>query len=112
MTLDIAIDADAEWDSSNDWATLARSAATAAIAESAFPQLGDGERMVDVALTTRATLAVVRLGRHLVGAIDRRDRRLGMPTAVGSQQRGEFDRGQRTLVPSPWKNSVDRSHQQ
>ena len=37
MTLDIAIDADAEWDSSKDWATLARSAATAAIAESAFP---------------------------------------------------------------------------
>ena len=39
MTLDIAIDADAEWDSSTDWATLARSAADAAIAESAFPQL-------------------------------------------------------------------------
>jgi hypothetical protein len=43
MTLDIAIDADAEWDSSNDWARLARSAAAAAIAESAFPQLGQGE---------------------------------------------------------------------
>jgi probable rRNA maturation factor len=42
MTLDIAIDADAEWDSSKDWAALARSAAIAAIAESAFPQLGQG----------------------------------------------------------------------
>jgi probable rRNA maturation factor len=50
MTLDIAIDADAEWDSSKDWATLARSAATAAIAESAFPQLGKGERTVELSV--------------------------------------------------------------
>ena len=50
MTLDIAIDADAEWDSSHDWASLARSAATAAIAESAFPQLGQGERSVELSV--------------------------------------------------------------
>ena len=50
MTLDIAIDADAEWDSSKDWAALARSAATAAIAESAFPQLGQGERTVELSV--------------------------------------------------------------
>ena len=50
MTLDIAIDADAEWDSSKDWAALARSAATAAIAESAFPQLGQGERVVELSV--------------------------------------------------------------
>lgn len=53
MTLDIAIDADAEWDSSRDWASLARSAATAAIAESAFPDLGQGTR--DVELSIRLT---------------------------------------------------------
>ena len=50
MTLDIAIDADAEWDSSSDWASLARSAATAAIAESAFPQLGQGDRSVELSV--------------------------------------------------------------
>ena len=50
MTLDIAIDADAEWDSSKDWASLARSAATAAIAESAFPQLGQAERVVELSV--------------------------------------------------------------
>ena len=50
MTLDIAIDSDAEWDSSNDWATLARSAAVAAIAESAFPQLGSGPRSVELSV--------------------------------------------------------------
>jgi probable rRNA maturation factor len=50
MTLDIAIDADAEWDSSSDWANLARSAASAAIAESAFPQLGQGDRTVELSV--------------------------------------------------------------
>ena len=50
MTLDIAVDADAEWDSSRDWAALARSAAAAAIAESAFPQLGQGERTVELSV--------------------------------------------------------------
>ena len=50
MTLDIAIDADAEWDSSRDWASLARSAAVAAIAESAFPQLGQAERTVELSV--------------------------------------------------------------
>jgi probable rRNA maturation factor len=50
MTLDIAIDSDAEWDSSKDWASLARSAATAAIAESAFPQLGEGNRTVELSI--------------------------------------------------------------
>jgi probable rRNA maturation factor len=50
MTLDIAIDTDAEWDSSKDWAALARSAATAAIAESGFPRLGEGERTVELSV--------------------------------------------------------------
>ncbi len=50
MTLDIAIDTDAEWDSSTGWDELARAAATAAIAESAFPQLGQGERPVELSI--------------------------------------------------------------
>jgi probable rRNA maturation factor len=45
--LDIALDADPDWDSSN-WADLARKAATSAIAESAFPQLGSGQRSVEL----------------------------------------------------------------
>jgi probable rRNA maturation factor len=49
MMLDIAIDADPEWDSS-DWGALARSAAEAAIAESAFPQLGRGVREVELSI--------------------------------------------------------------
>ena len=50
MTLDIAIDTDGEWDSSTGWSELARAAATAAIAESAFPQLGQGERAVELSI--------------------------------------------------------------
>ena len=50
MTLDIAIDTDGEWDSSTGWDELARAAATAAIAESAFPQLGQGERAVELSI--------------------------------------------------------------
>ena len=50
MTLDIAIETDGEWDSSTGWGELARAAATAAIAESAFPQLGQGERAVELSV--------------------------------------------------------------
>lgn len=45
--LDVSLDADPDWDSSN-WADLARKAATSAIAESAFPQLGSGARSVEL----------------------------------------------------------------
>ena len=51
--LDIAIEADAEWDSSTGWEALVRRAAEAAIAESAFPQLTRIER--DVELSVRLT---------------------------------------------------------
>ncbi|MES2903207.1 MAG: rRNA maturation RNase YbeY [Pseudomonadota bacterium] len=50
MTLDIIIDADPEWDSNTRWDELARSAATAAIAESAFPGLTEGPRGVEISL--------------------------------------------------------------
>ena len=50
MTLDVLIDSDPEWDSSTDWAALARGAAEAAIAESAFPQLALSERPVEMSV--------------------------------------------------------------
>jgi probable rRNA maturation factor len=49
MMLDIAIDADSEWDSSS-WDRLVREAAEAAIAESAFPQLTTGSRPVELSV--------------------------------------------------------------
>ena len=50
MILDIAIEADAEWDSSNGLDALVRGAAEAAIAESAFPQLLTGARAVELSV--------------------------------------------------------------
>ncbi len=49
MMLDIAIEADAEWDSSS-WDRLVRAAAEAAIAESAFPQLTTSPRPVELSV--------------------------------------------------------------
>jgi probable rRNA maturation factor len=51
MMLEVAVDADEEWDSSRSWEQLARKAAEAAIAESAFPQLADSERAVEISVT-------------------------------------------------------------
>jgi probable rRNA maturation factor len=51
MSLEIALDADGEWDSSSFWLPLARKAAEAAIAESAFPDLADNERSVEISVT-------------------------------------------------------------
>ena len=48
--LEVAIDADEEWDSSRSWDELVRRAAEAAIAESAFPQLATGARPVELSV--------------------------------------------------------------
>jgi probable rRNA maturation factor len=50
MMLEVAIESDAEWDSRSGWAEIARAAAEAAIAESAFPQLSQSERTVELSL--------------------------------------------------------------
>jgi probable rRNA maturation factor len=50
MMLEIALEADEEWDSSRSWELLVRRAAEAAIAESAFPQLATSERPVEISV--------------------------------------------------------------
>jgi len=50
MMLEIALDADEEWDSSRPWAPLVRKAAEAAIAESAFPDLAISGRAVEISV--------------------------------------------------------------
>ena len=50
MMLEIALEADAEWDSSRSWEQLIRVAAEAAIAESAFPQLTSSKRPVELSV--------------------------------------------------------------
>jgi len=48
--LEIALDADEDWDSSRSWEELVQRAAEAAIAESAFPQLARAERPVELSV--------------------------------------------------------------
>ena len=50
MMLEIALEADEEWDSSRSWPDLVRGAAEAAIAESAFPELTTSERPVEISV--------------------------------------------------------------
>ena len=50
MMLEIAIEADEEWDSSSSWEQLARDAAGAAVAESGFPQLATIDRAVEISV--------------------------------------------------------------
>ena len=71
---------------------------------------GDGQRVVDVALAAGAQLAAVGLGGDLVGAVDRRHRRLGMARPVARQQRRQLGRGCRLVVAPPGKDSVDGAH--
>ena len=51
MMLEIAFDADEEWDSSKRWEPLVRKAAEAAIAESAFPDLVESDRAIEMSVT-------------------------------------------------------------
>jgi probable rRNA maturation factor len=51
MSLEIALDTDEEWDSRSIWLPLARKAAEAAIAESAYPELTELERSVEISVT-------------------------------------------------------------
>ena len=61
MMLEVAIDSDGEWDSSRPWDALARAAAEAAIAESAFPQLSGGARPVELSIRLTGDEAVRQL---------------------------------------------------
>ena len=67
MMLEIAIDADAEWDSSTDWVRLVRAAAISAIAESAFPQLVDGPRKAELSVRLTCVAEVQTLNAHWRG---------------------------------------------
>ena len=83
MMLEIDIEADAEWDSSTDWSRLVRSAAEAAVAESAFPQLAQAERAVE--LSVRLT------GDEEVRALNAQWRGKDKPTNVLSFPLAEAD---------------------
>ena len=49
--IEIALEADEDWDSSRSWEDIARKAARAAIAESDYPELADTDRTVEISVT-------------------------------------------------------------
>ena len=97
MTLDIAIDSDAEWDSSNDWAELARSAAAAAIAESAFPQLGTGVRSVELSVRLTSDAEVHALNSEWRGK-DQPTNVLSFPMAEPEDLQSSGDAGPELML--------------
>ena len=82
--IDILIDADPEWDSSAGWPDLSRSAASAAIAESAFPQLGAGLRSVEIGVRLSSDEEVRLLNAQWRGK-DRATNVLSFPMAEAGE---------------------------
>src|ERR1044071_2302283 len=74
MMLEIALDADEEWDSSQRWEPLVRKAAEAAIAESTCPDLAESDRTVEMSITLT--------GDEKVRALNARWRGKDKPTNV------------------------------
>jgi len=93
MMLDIAIDSDSEWDSSTRWEELVRTAAEAAIAESAFPTLAGISRPVE--------LSVRLAGDEEVRALNARWRGKDKPTNVLSFPQLERDQLTRAAEDGP-----------
>jgi probable rRNA maturation factor len=91
MMLEIAIEADEEWDSSRSWEPLVRAAAEAAIAESAFPQLITSGQPVE--LSVRLT------GDDEVRGLNAKWRGKDNPTNVLSFPLANADDFQNTNVP-------------
>jgi probable rRNA maturation factor len=67
MMLEIALDADEEWDSSRPWEPLARQAAEAAIAESRYPDLALSGRPVEISVRLTGDEQVHELNAHWRG---------------------------------------------
>ena len=97
MMLDIAIDADAEWDSSTDWERLARDAAGAAVAESAFPQLATAARAAELSVRLTSDTEVHALNAHWRGK-DRPTNVLSFPMAEPYELEQDDDDGPELLI--------------
>ena len=97
MNLDIILDADPEWDSNTRWDELAHSAATAAIAESAFPQLAEGPRAVEISLRLAGDDEVRLLNAQWRGK-DQATNVLSFPMAEGAELAGASGEGPELML--------------
>ena len=87
MMLEIALEADEEWDSSNSWEPLVRKAAAAAIAESAFPQLNESSRHIELSVRLAGDEEVRGAERPLARQ-GQADQRPLLPDGRGLRARG------------------------
>jgi probable rRNA maturation factor len=67
MMLELAIEADSEWDSSGSLEPLVRRAAEAAVAESAFPELATSGRPIEISVRLTGDDEVRALNAHWRG---------------------------------------------
>ena len=88
MMLEIALDADQDWDSSRFSEQLVRRAAEAAIAESAFPHLGQSARPVELSVRLTGDAEVRALNAQWRGQ-DKPTNVLSFPMAELNQLRNE-----------------------
>jgi probable rRNA maturation factor len=82
--IEVALEADEEWDCSKPWQPLARKAAEAAIAESAFPQLATSKRPVELSVRLAGDQEVRALNAQWRGK-DRATNVLSFPMAGGDE---------------------------
>jgi probable rRNA maturation factor len=95
--LEVAIDTDGEWDSSTGWDRLAEAAASAAIAESAFPQLGAGERLVELSIRLSSDAEVHALNSEWRGK-DKPTNVLSFPMAAAEELADASDAGPELML--------------
>jgi probable rRNA maturation factor len=96
MMLEIAVDADGEWDSSS-WERLVRDAAEAAIAESAFPQLTASSRPVELSVRLTSDSEVQALNSTWRGK-DKPTNVLSFPQLEPRQLGGIGDQGPEVML--------------
>jgi probable rRNA maturation factor len=88
MMLEIALEADEEWDSSRSWEPLVRRAAQAAIAQSAYPDLGRSGRPVEISVRLTSDEQVRTLNAEWRGK-DNPTNVLSFPMAEPYELQGE-----------------------
>ena len=95
--LEIALEADEEWDSSRAWAELARDAAEAAIAESDFSRLAECRREVEISIRLTGDEEVRALNAEWRGK-DKPTNVLSFPMAEASELSGTNVAGPELLL--------------
>jgi len=97
VILEVSVEADEEWDSSSSWDDLARRAAVAAIAESAYPELAAAPRPVEISVRLAGDKEMRALNSKWRGK-DKATNVLSFPMAEEKEFKGPGLLGRELLV--------------